>query len=541
VTDSYGVSNVWCVITAPDYAGQDDLPETNLVRNPLLNRYEAVYTNFPAQGTYTVTFYARNDLGELAMPRQVLLTMGDGDEYEPDDTALQPSFYAVGETNAAQRHTFHVEGDEDWICFYATRTVFEIRATQLGENSDVAMEVWYRQADGTLTNIYGVEQGGDLSGPGIGESEVTTLDLVGQPALPEGFYFVRVTSGFWGNDSDYEFRVSVSQGGAKLFVVACDVLHSSMPPTGAVAIIDGMTTQAFGTATSLAVDMPTGTHAVVVLTGSGYLPVWDYALPAQEMNPASFWYGNPKAVAVTDESVKFAIFQFMPVFRVGGTVRDAMMSNGVEGARLAFTARSGVLSNTVYDGYPGQASYRTIWVTGPDGAFPANVWLPTVNWDLTLSRPGYPDLVVPGAILNAQRGAETNTGVFSLTPNLTLNGVPEWWLMKYGWTNDFAAAATNDTDGDGQPTWMEWMSDTDPTNPASALRILSFASGTNGMRIGWQGGSAVSQYLERSSGLGTGGFWLAVFTNPPPTAVATNALDAPATNKTLFYRIRTTR
>jgi hypothetical protein len=201
-----------------------------------------------------------------------------------------------------------------------------------------------------------------------------------------------------------------------------------------------------------------------------------------------------------------------------------------------------VLSNAVYDGFPGQASYRTLWTTCSDGAFPTNVWLPATDWDLTITRPGYPDQVVPSAILNVPRGMETNTGVFALSPNLTTNGVPEWWLMKFGWSNNLAAAALDDTDGDGQPAWREWVSDTDPTNPVSSLRVLSLTPATNGIRISWQGGSAATQYLERSRALaGTNLQWTAIFTNKPPTPASTNIPDAAATNPPFFYRIKAER
>jgi hypothetical protein len=65
----------------------------------------------------------------------------------------------------------------------------------------------------------------------------------------------------------------------------------------------------------------------------------------------------------------------------------------------------------------------------------------------------------------------------------TTNGTPYWWLAQSNpaWTNNFEALATNDFDGDGMPTWMEWIAGTHPTNPASAFRI-SIAL-TNGSQV----------------------------------------------------------
>ena len=54
--------------------------------------------------------------------------------------------------------------------------------------------------------------------------------------------------------------------------------------------------------------------------------------------------------------------------------------------------------------------------------------------------------------------------------NLTTNHpTPEWWLAQYGITNDMETAVNEDPDGDGAPTWQEWIMDTDPTNRLSVL------------------------------------------------------------------------
>jgi hypothetical protein len=113
--------------------------------------------------------------------------------------------------------------------------------------------------------------------------------------------------------------------------------------------------------------------------------------------------------------------------------------------------------------------------------------------------------------------------------------------MKYGWSNDFESAETNDPDGDGRPTWMEWVSDTDPTNPLSALQIRSFTRDANGMWIGWQGGTSARQYLERSASLTSGAPWTPIFSNTPPVPASTNILDQGGTNGPLFYRIKAER
>lgn len=55
---------------------------------------------------------------------------------------------------------------------------------------------------------------------------------------------------------------------------------------------------------------------------------------------------------------------------------------------------------------------------------------------------------------------------------LAANGVPEWWLWQYGFTNNYDDASSADADGDGMATWQEYVAATDPTNAASFLGIL---------------------------------------------------------------------
>jgi hypothetical protein len=245
---------------------------------------------------------------------------------------------------------------------------------------------------------------------------------------------------------------------------------------------------------------------------------------------------------VNPAEYQVAIFQFMPMFRANGMVRDEVSGRGLARARLSFIARSGVLSNAVYDGMPGGAVYRALWVTGPGGVFPTDVWLPAVDWDVCVSRLGYADLVVTGAFLSVPRGMETNYGGFGMAPLFTSNNVPEWWLVDYGLTNDeFAAEALGDTDGDGRPAWAEWVSDTDPTNAASVLRIQGFRRESNGVRIGWEGGTSAWQYIERSDSIEDGAAWTVVFTNEPPTPAATNIFVPGSANGLFFYRIKAAR
>lgn len=83
----------------------------------------------------------------------------------------------------------------------------------------------------------------------------------------------------------------------------------------------------------------------------------------------------------------------------------------------------------------------------------------------------------------------TNTGGQSFTLNTTNEitvypvlpfGTPVPWLIAHGFTNNFAAAEISDPDGDGVPTWQEYLANTDPRNPNSVFRVKSALPGFDG-------------------------------------------------------------
>ncbi|MDP6630311.1 MAG: hypothetical protein QGH29_04980 [Kiritimatiellia bacterium] len=125
--------------------------------------------------------------------------------------------------------------------------------------------------------------------------------------------------------------------------------------------------------------------------------------------------------------------------------------------------------------------------------------------------------------------------------NLVTNGMPEWWLASFGWTNDFMTVATNDTDGDGMLAWEEWNADTIPTNFASVLSITYVTVTNGGVRVGWKGGVAATQYLDYADDLlETPDPWHTLLTSPPPTAVSTTYQHSGSVTGR-FYRLRAVR
>jgi subtilisin family serine protease len=125
------------------------------------------------------------------------------------------------------------------------------------------------------------------------------------------------------------------------------------------------------------------------------------------------------------------------------------------------------------------------------------------------------------------------TAIFqaNLTPT---HQTPEYWLAQHGWTSGFDAAAEADGDHDGMATWQEYLSDTDPTSPASVFKVIAISNQTNQVLIKWTGGVLRTQYVEKASIVA--GPWARIFTNQPPTLV-TNTFSHATNSLSGFYRV----
>ena len=402
VTDMDGISNVWCVITPPDYDGQSELPSVPLAWTN--GRYEVVYTNFTRGGTYSCTFFASDNTGEISSSMQCSIMKPDA--FEDDNTPANAGAITL---DVPQARNFHRAGDEDWVRFYAvTDFVYTIETFQFGTNVDTVLDVYRAAADGSLEPVAHVND----AGPGEDEGESLWLPAEEGVPLTPGLYYVRVSPADpsqYGLGTEYELQVSIDVGGGTLVVIAGNVLDGSQAPPGAKAIVDGTLQQDFNGLTSVSFPgLPAGDHTVVVAVPGGYRMQDDPTQPNQATNATAAFYGNPQKVTIDANAfgVAYAVFLVYPYVTVdtNTVVRDGWTRGPVPGATIDFTARSGVLSNVVYRGYPQGASYGSRWASRTDGTFPTDVILPLADYDLTLNRPGYAPIIVPRAIVNGVPG-----------------------------------------------------------------------------------------------------------------------------------------
>jgi len=110
------------------------------------------------------------------------------------------------------------------------------------------------------------------------------------------------------------------------------------------------------------------------------------------------------------------------------------------------------------------------------------------------------------------------------------------WLQQYGLATD-GSADFLDLDHDGMNNWQEWLCGTDPTNPHSALRMLSPSItstiwGTK-MILTWQSVAGVNYFLERSANLASP--FTLLSTNLVGQAGTTSWTNFPAISAGPFY------
>jgi hypothetical protein len=180
------IERVWAVIAPPDSSsGAPDVPvltldEVNLTGPTPDGTYTGTYTDFTQLGKYAISIFAVDTHGLYSQPVITEITQaGQGaDAYEEDNSADTAS---VCELNAIdpQHHSFHVQGDEDWVKFYGLAgELYTIETINLSTTCDTAIEVYDTDGASLLET-----RDGEING--VNERLDWTC-----PA--EGVYFVRI-------------------------------------------------------------------------------------------------------------------------------------------------------------------------------------------------------------------------------------------------------------------------------------------------------------------------------------------------------------
>ncbi|MDF7822645.1 C13 family peptidase [Pontiellaceae bacterium B12227] len=476
VSDVDGISNVWCMVTTPEFDGTNGIVELALDYNDGMNRHETEWNGFTTPGSYTLTFFAMDLTGEVSSPAQAMVYSADA--FENDDSYDTATPIYIGEP---QLHTFHSADDEDWVKFFAqSGTVYDIIADQLGTNIDIRLDVYYEPFVGPVTNV---DPNIDDAWDGAGEYEEALVAITTNSLMETGVYYIRISSAntnMWGQQSEYDIELFNPSGApGSLLVVAFDK-KSGQPPPGAVAIVDGVSKTFNGSTSVSFTGLSNGVHTIEVPTVNGYMPELDPNTENAVYNTAS-WYGNPKEKEIIEDLWQQAVFQFVPMIRVEGQLRDGTTGGMIEGAAISFSGIVPPLTNTV-NGFPDNATYKELWHTETDGHFPANTWLISSDWSLHISKPGFPGLTWSSAITNTAAGDVIDLGTLTLSPyDANTNGLGDQWEIDNLITDPF-----DDPDGDGLDNLSEYYCGTDPSDPYSLLELIGAGQDTsNGFTLYW--------------------------------------------------------
>ena len=522
------ISNVWCVITPPGFDGTAALPAYELAWNAAASRYELLCESFVAPGTYTLTFYAQDTIGEISDPVQSEIILADA--YEPDDTQSQAFLY----DGQVQIHNFHTATDVDWVYFYLVPDfIYDFETYHHSEMLDTVLDLYRQLPDGTLELLDHVDEEGSDMG------EYTGMD---HPA--SGWYWAKI-SPYEGSTNatvgTYEFSVEIpaAAGTTSLIVLGLDDVVSGALPSNSTATVSGQGTQTFNGSTSVVFSgLTNGTYLVSVPAPTYFFPREDPNTPYQVPSLTNLYYANPRQVTVSG-GWRMAGFEMIPsVTATSGIVRDAWTHALLENAQISFTATSGSLTGTVVDGSVILTNYRTNWLSAANGQMPPTIVLGACKWDLSVSLSGYLTNLQCNAISNAPAGSSVALGTAFLVPiDANSNAVADAWESQYF---PGGMVATEDTDADGLDNRQEYLCGTDPTNALSVLRFIASSVETNTPTLTWSvvGGRgyqilAATSLLNFASAV-TNGPWEASYGQSNMQWSDTNAVVHPAR----FYRVR---
>ena len=128
--------------------------------------------------------------------------------------------------------------------------------------------------------------------------------------------------------------------------------------------------------------------------------------------------------------------------------------------------------------------------------------------------------------------------ILPLVPDYNFDGLDDRFQRKYFFPFTSTNAAPNaDPDGDGFVNYAEYVAGTDPTNPASFLKLLSTTTASNGTTVVWQSVAGKHYQLMSRTDLASGS-WQNVGSLVTANGATAQQRDNSATNGARFYRVQ---
>jgi len=219
------------------------------------------------------------------------------------------------------------------------------------------------------------------------------------------------------------------------------------------------------------------------------------------------------------------------VYAYGGGAYNCILNNSIVSGNWVSGPGYGA------DYYGGALNY--CWTTDPLFVDPysGNLRLqsnsPCINAGNNAYAPGSTDLDGRPRIV----GGTVDIGAYEFQPGLS--GAFVGWLRQHGLPTE-GSADTADPDGDGMNNWQEWIAGTDPTDAASALRLLTPAFTPPGLLLRWSSDTNHAYLVERTTSLAPPITFGLLRANVPGLSGTTTYIDTTAPSAgAAFYRVGT--
>jgi hypothetical protein len=176
----------------------------------------------------------------------------------------------------------------------------------------------------------------------------------------------------------------------------------------------------------------------------------------------------------------------------------------------------------------GNFTNNPLFVNMATGDFHLQANSPCINAGNNANAPGAFDLDGVSRI----KGGTADLGAYEYQNPTSL--ISYAWLQRYELAVD-GSADLIDSDGDGMNNWQEWISGTDPTNAASALRLLSPSNSLIGIAVSWQSVTNKTYYLQRCTSLDQQPAFSSIQSNIVGLTGTTSVTDTTATNPAAYF------